>query len=70
MLTTEWDWDTALAVRFEEGLEEGLEEGMEKGMEKGMETVALNALSKGVSLELISEITGFDIETIKNLQPR
>jgi len=37
MLLTEWNWDDALAVRFEEGLEEGREEGREEGIEKGRE---------------------------------
>jgi hypothetical protein len=27
MLMTEWNWDDALAVRYEEGLEQGWEEG-------------------------------------------
>ncbi|GHU83679.1 hypothetical protein FACS189468_9000 [Spirochaetia bacterium] len=30
MLMTEWNWDTALAVRWEEGREEGREEGEKK----------------------------------------
>ena len=55
MLTTEWDWDTALAVRFEEGIEEGLE------------TVAIKALTKGYSAEAVHEITGLDMKTIKGL---
>ena len=63
MLITEWKMADALAVRYEEGLEEGLE----KGLEKGREEIARNALIKGVSIETIQDITGFDIETIKNL---
>ena len=31
MLTTEWNWDDALAVRYEEGLEDGLEKGRKDG---------------------------------------
>jgi len=34
MLMTEWNWDDALAVRYEEGREEGLEVGIEKGREE------------------------------------
>jgi hypothetical protein len=52
MLMTEWNWDDALAVRFEEGKEE----------------VAMNALRKGASIEFVKEITGFDDETIRRLQ--
>ena len=80
MLMTEWNFDDALAVRFEEGLEKGMEQGIEKGMEqgiekgmeqgieKGIEKTARNALANGLSLELIQTITGLDMETIKHLQ--
>jgi hypothetical protein len=83
MLITEWNWDEALAVRYkegwegglerglekglEEGLEKGLEKGLEEGLEKGREEIARNALAKGMSPDAVSDITGLDIETIKNL---
>jgi predicted transposase YdaD len=35
MLFTEWNWDTALEVRWEEGREEGIEQGIEQGREMG-----------------------------------
>jgi predicted transposase YdaD len=57
MLTTEWNWDDALAVRYEEGKEEGKEE------------IARNALAEGASLEFVQKITGLDIETIRCLAP-
>jgi predicted transposase/invertase (TIGR01784 family) len=68
MLMTEWNWDDALAFRYEEGLEVGREEGMEKGMEAEREQVARNALAQGVSPELIHTITGLDIEAINSIQ--
>jgi predicted transposase/invertase (TIGR01784 family) len=64
MLMTEWNWDDALAFRYEEGIEEG----MEKGMEAEREQVARNALAQGVSPELIHTITGLDIEAINSIQ--
>jgi predicted transposase YdaD len=60
---TEWNWDDALAVRYEEGMVKGLEEGMEKGREE----IARNALAEGASIEFVQKITGLDIETLKNL---
>jgi predicted transposase YdaD len=60
MLMTEWNWDDALAVRYEEG--------MEKGIEKGREEIARNALVEGASIEFVQKITGLDMDTIKNLQ--
>ena len=56
MLMTEWNWDDALAVRYEEGREEGLEK------------VARKALMKGASVEYVKEITGLDEEAIRKLQ--
>ena len=56
MLMTEWNWDDALAVRFEEGQEDKQEE------------IARNALAEGVSIEFVKKITGLDMETIKKLQ--
>jgi len=74
MLTNEWDMETALEVREEEGFERGVgvgvKRGMEKGMERGMETAAINALAKGLPFELIREITGLDTETITGLSQR
>jgi len=50
----EWDHDTALEVRWEEGWEDGLEEGMEKGREKGMaekERQLLALIDQGYTIE-------------------
>jgi predicted transposase/invertase (TIGR01784 family) len=68
MLMTEWNWDDALAVRYEEGLEKGLEEGLEKGLEEGLEKTARNALAEGISIDIIEKITGLDLDTIRKLQ--
>ena len=56
MLITEWKMEDALAVRYEEGQEDE------------RENIARNALAKGIPVELIHDITGLDIETIKTLQ--
>jgi len=61
MLLNEWNWDDALAVRFEEG--------RGKGVEEEKEGIARNALAKGLPLELIHDLTGLDIKTIARLQP-
>jgi predicted transposase/invertase (TIGR01784 family) len=64
MLMTEWNWDDALAVRYEEGLEQGWEEGEEN---KALE-IARNALAKGLPTEVVVEITGLSQEEIEKLQ--
>ena len=64
MLMTEWNWEDALAVRYEEGIEEGLE----KGRETEREELARKALAEGISHEQIHKITGLDDEAIRKLQ--
>jgi hypothetical protein len=63
MVLSEWNIDEAKEVWREEALEEGLEQGREQGYKK----IVKNALAKGYSIEAISELTGFDNETITRL---
>ncbi|AEF83243.1 Rpn family recombination-promoting nuclease/putative transposase [Leadbettera azotonutricia] len=59
MLVTEWNWDTALRVREEEGREEG--------EQRKAKEVAKNALNEGLSIGIIQKLTGLDTETIQSL---
>jgi len=63
MLYTEWNWDTALEVRYEEGFEDG----EDKGREEEKLTIARSALAKGSTAEFVSEITGLSLEEIAKL---
>jgi predicted transposase/invertase (TIGR01784 family) len=62
MLLTEWNWDEALEVAREEGHEEGREEGLE--------IAARNALAKGISIQTVQEITGFDLNAIEDIKTK
>jgi hypothetical protein len=64
MLMTEWNWDDALAVRYEEGIERG----QEAGIETATITIAKNALESGLSPDFVQKITGLDMDAIKNIQ--
>jgi hypothetical protein len=59
MLLDEWNWDVAMQVHEEEARETGIEEAKEE--------VAHNALSKGLSVDLVHDITGLDTKTIQEL---
>ena len=51
-----------------QGIALGREQGRETGWNEGRETVARNALAEGATLEFVPKITGFDMETLKDLQ--
>jgi len=57
---TEWNWDDALAVRYEEGHDDGCED-------EKLE-IAMNALAEGLVPELVQKITGLDMDTIEGLR--
>ena len=56
----------------EEGIEEGRQEGMQKGMQKGMQEgkqeAAKQMLARGMSLQVIREVTGLTAQQIERLQ--
>ena len=64
MLYTEFNLDDFLVVRCEEAWEDGREEGQQENTLK----IARNALANGLPLEIIHEITGLDLETIRELR--
>jgi len=57
------DWNSSIKY----ARREGLKEGMEKGEKEGKIEIARNALAKGLSTELIHDITGLDPQTIEKL---
>jgi len=62
MIFTEWNWDDALAVRYEEGIEVGIE--------KGKILTARNLLDEGMTPEFIQRMTGLSLEDIEKNMPR
>ena len=69
MMLGKWNMEDALAEGREEAWEEGLEEGREEGEARALESTARKALAKGLPVEIVSEITGLDIETINSFAP-
>ena len=63
--------ETAIDEAREEGLEQGLEQGLEKGLEQGRNEERLQLIrkmvSRGMTPDLISDITGLSIEEIDTL---
>jgi predicted transposase/invertase (TIGR01784 family) len=63
MLLTEWNWDDAKEIWFEEGWDEGRKEGRVQGLVES----ARKMKAGGVSPEQISAWTGLSPEEIKRL---
>ncbi|PID90444.1 MAG: hypothetical protein CSA97_02890, partial [Bacteroidetes bacterium] len=73
------DWkntlDTAHDEGFDEGFGEGHEKGMEEGLRKGMEkgreaekkALALSMLAEGMTVEVVSRITGLSEDFLRQL---
>ena len=52
---------------FDEGHKEGLAEGEAKGRAEGKASVAASMIKEGLDMQLISKLTGFSLEELKNL---
>jgi len=63
MLLTEWNWDDALACRYEEGLEEGREEGREEESFN----IAQKLVKLGLPIETVITATQLDPEKVKEM---
>ena len=63
--------ETAIDEAREEGLEQGLTQGLERGLEQGRNEERLQLIrkmiSRGMTPELISDMTGLSIEEIETL---
>jgi len=60
MLMTEWNWDEALNVRYEEGLEDGIE--------KSKADIAIKMKKAGCSNAEIEKFTGLPSKTIMDIE--
>ena len=67
--------ETAIDEAREEGIEKGLEQGLERGLKQGLERgrheerleLIHKMLSKGLSLEVVSDVTGLSLEELEGL---
>ena len=50
---------------YEEGVEEGIKEGLDLGRMQMAQEIALRLFQSGNSLEQIAQLTGVDVEAVK-----
>lgn len=69
------NYDMTMATAIDEAREEGLEKGLERGIEEGLERgryeerleLVRKMLSKGLSLEVVSDATSLALEELEAL---
>ena len=59
--------ETVIDEAREEGLEQGLIQGLEQGLAEGRKQLIREMVSRGMTPELISEMTGLSIKEIETL---
>ena len=52
----------------EEGKKEGKKEGIEEGIEKEKVIIAINALKKGIDIDVVCDITGLTMEEVLEIK--
>ena len=61
------NYDMTLETAIDEAREEGLERGLEQGLEQGRKQLICEMVSRGMTPDLISEMTGLSLEEIETL---
>ena len=61
------NYDMTLETAIDEAREEGLVQGLEQGLEQGRKQLVCEMISRGMTPDLISEMTGLSLEEIETL---
>ena len=61
------NYDMTMETAIDEAREEGLEKGLERGRHEGQLELIRKMLSKGLSLEVVSDVTGLSVEELETL---
>ena len=67
ILTAEYDFDTAMAVKQEEAYEEGISIGLERGAYQNKLETARNLITMGLSLEQVAQGTNLPLDVVLEL---
>ena len=58
-------YEEDLKNQYKEGVEEGIKEGLDLGRTQMAQEIALRLFQSGNSLEQIAQLTGIDVEIVK-----
>ena len=59
------NYDMTMETAIDEAHEEGLEQGLERGRHEGQLELIRKMLSKGLPLEVVSDVTGLSSEELE-----
>ena len=59
------NYDMTMETAIDEAREEGLEQGLERGRHEGQLELIRKMLSKGLPLEVVSDVTGLSLEGLE-----
>ena len=61
------NYDMTMETAIDEAHEEGLEQGLKRGRYEGQLELIRKMLAKGLSLEVVSDVTGLSLEELEGL---
>ena len=61
------NYDMTMETAIDEAREEGLEQGLKRGRYEGQLELIRKMLAKGLSLEVVSDVTGLSLEELEAL---
>ena len=61
------NYDMTMETAIDEAREEGLEQGLKRGRYEGQLELIRKMLAKGLSLEVVSDVTGLSLEELEGL---
>ena len=61
------NYDMTMETAIDEAREEGLEQGLTQGVVQGRKQLVCEMISRGMTPELISDMTGLSLEEIETL---
>ncbi|MCK5763470.1 MAG: hypothetical protein KAH05_05065 [Clostridiales bacterium] len=62
------EYNSSISYAMDKGREEGKKEGIEEGIEKEKVIIAINALKRGIDIDVVCEITGLAMEEVLEIK--
>ena len=61
-------WETGMEKVLQEGMKQGMQQGLQQGIRQERQDIVFRMLEKGMDPEVIADLTGTDVEEIRELE--